>query len=433
MIRVCAALCLVLVCLTGPAFAQDPVLTSEIDGNEVIPGQSVSLRLTVLVPTYMPDPPQWPSFEAPNLHIRVASSGPVSETIEGETWSGVSRRYLITPMVPGQVTLPALTAGVTWADPDTNAPMQVDLETEPVTITGVVPDEASELDPFIAADTLELTQSIEGEPEGMSPGASFTRSVTANIRGASPMFLPPLLPQQSVDGLRGYPDEPVTAENVDRGVVSGSRTESVTYLAEGGGSGALSAVTLKWYNLKSGAIETAELAAVDVSVEGPPARPADGNAPRDWRGTVQAAIAVLFALLVLALVVRRARGPIGQWWQATRLAWQRSEHAAWRTLLRKIKARDLAGVRHAMDVWLCVSAPDGQSNPTPDVMAALNALGHARYGQTPGDDGTAWQDLAHALTDMRRAARGERQDDPLPPLNPSPMAARSAEHGKKTV
>lgn len=424
MIRLFVTVLVVLVGLTGAAIAQDPVLKAELDRNEVIPGQPVSLRLTVLVPTYMPDPPQWPSFEAPNLHVRVASTGPVSEAIEGETWSGVSRRYLITPMVPGQVTLPSLPAGVTWADPETNAPLQADLETDQMTITGVVPEGAAELDPFIAADALELTQSIEGEPEGLPQGASLTRKVTAKVRGASPMFLPSLLPQQTIDGLRGYPDEPVTEENVDRGVVSGSRSESVTYLAEGGGSGALSAVRLDWYNLTSGAVETAELPAIDVLVDGPPARPADGTAPRDWRSLALPAIVGLVGIAVLALLFHRARGPLRRWWHARRLAWQTSEHAAWRSLSKLIRARDLAGVRSAIDVWMSTAGSSANSNLSPDAMAALNALGTARYGLCPGSDGTAWQELERALNDMRRAARRRPQERLLPSLNPSGRAGQ---------
>ena len=102
MIRLLAVLLL----LALPAVAQEPVLRMEMDASEAVPGQAVSLRLTVLVPTFMPDPPVWPSYEAPDLLVRIASTGPVSERIDGETWSGVSRRYLVAPMLPGAVDLP---------------------------------------------------------------------------------------------------------------------------------------------------------------------------------------------------------------------------------------------------------------------------------------------------------------------------------------
>ena len=47
---------------------------------------------------------------------------PLSERIIDDTWSGVSRHFRITPMVPGRFTIPPQEVIVTWADPDTNQP-----------------------------------------------------------------------------------------------------------------------------------------------------------------------------------------------------------------------------------------------------------------------------------------------------------------------
>ena len=69
-----------------------PVLRVAIEETETIPGQPINLRMTVLVPTFMPKPPVWPSFEAPNLLVRIPprGGGPTSERIGGQTWSGVA-------------------------------------------------------------------------------------------------------------------------------------------------------------------------------------------------------------------------------------------------------------------------------------------------------------------------------------------------------
>ncbi len=89
------------------ALAQ-PVLRMAFERTEAIPGQPLTLRLTVLSPTYLTSPPVWPSFEAPNLLIRLpeGATTPTSERIGGETWSGVSRRYRISPMIPGEFPIP---------------------------------------------------------------------------------------------------------------------------------------------------------------------------------------------------------------------------------------------------------------------------------------------------------------------------------------
>ncbi|MCP4818083.1 MAG: hypothetical protein GY883_02770, partial [Shimia sp.] len=93
--RLLAFLFLLLLPLAALAQDQDPLLEITFEERETIPGQPLTLRLTVFVPTFMPKPPVWPSFETPNLRIRLPerSTSPTSRTINGGTWSGVSRRY----------------------------------------------------------------------------------------------------------------------------------------------------------------------------------------------------------------------------------------------------------------------------------------------------------------------------------------------------
>lgn len=401
----------------APAMAQDaeaPRLTVDLDGDAAIPGQSVSLRLTVLVPTYMPKPPVWPSFETPNLLVRVASTGPTSSSIGGATWAGVTRRYLISPMVPGAVALPVASIVVTYADPATNEPVSATLQTDPFTITGTVPDGAEGLDPFVAADALTLSQTLDGDPAAMVPGDSVVRTVTATIRGTSPMFLPPLVATNPIEGVRAYPDEPVVEEKSERGIVSGTRTERVTYVAEGGGQGEAPAVTLGWYDLGAGAVETAEVSGFAIAVEGPPAARAE---PRDWRMLALWAAGATVALLAFVLVLRRVLPLARRALVARRAAWLASEAHAFRTLMHVVARRDHAALRPALDLWATRVRP---ADPRRDrrLSDALLALGAARYGPGRVDEAAAWGHLAGALENVRHTAAPHRRSLALPPLNP---------------
>ena len=60
---------MLLLCFVAlPVRAQDgPILRTEFEETQAIPGQSLSLRLTVLVPIYMPAAPVWPAMEVPNV------------------------------------------------------------------------------------------------------------------------------------------------------------------------------------------------------------------------------------------------------------------------------------------------------------------------------------------------------------------------------
>tara|TARA_R110002020_G_scaffold212759_2_gene419378 strand:+ start:4398 stop:5729 length:1332 start_codon:yes stop_codon:yes gene_type:complete len=394
-----------------------PILEMTFEETETVPGQPLTLRLTVYVPTYLPRPPVWPSLEAPNLLVRLPerSTGPVSKPIDGATWAGVSRRYLISPMVPGTFSLPPQEVMVTYADPETNQLAQAALSTGAITFRGVVPEGAEGLEPFLAATSLSLDQEVEGEPGSMKPGDSVTRTVTARIAGTSSMFVPDLLPDAVVPGVAAYPAEPVTTDRDERGTLSGARTERVTYVAEGGGSGEAPAVSLDWYNLESGRIETASVGGFPIAVDGPPA---GLETPRDWRAIALAAGAALLAFGLLAVAAARLAPRIRR-----RLAARRADRLASEAhafgMLRAVVARDDAPAVHgALDLW--AERLDGADPRTrPDVSAALTAIGAARYGRHGvADEPAAWRALSQALDAARRDAHRRRPASALPPLNP---------------
>ncbi len=415
MIRVLRALLLL---FALPALAQDPVLRAEMDGAEAIPGQPVSLRLTVLVPSYMPDPPDWPSMEAPNLQVRLGASGPTSDRVEGATWSGISRRYLLSPMIPGTVAIPPREIGVTWVDPETTETQTAALPLKPLEITGIVPPGAGDLDPFIAAESLTLEQEIIGEPTAMTPGDSLTRTVTATITGTAPMFLPPLMPVHEVPGLRAYPEEPVLTETGERGVIGGTRVEEVTLVAEGGGSGAAPPIALRWYNLVSGAVEVAELPGIEVVIDGPDADAAFPLAGIDRRGAAVVMLSGVLILCVGALAARYALPPLVAWRRERRSAWMASEPKAWRDLRTAVRARDHARLRPSLDAWArrC-RGPDPRNDSR--IASALTRIGVARYGEHTGNGEEGWRTLARVLPDVRSRSRRHSAGSILPPLNPA--------------
>ncbi len=416
--------------VTHPVFAQQatddssgaagdgPMLTMDFPETEAIPGQPLRLRLTVLVPTFMPQPPVWPSMETSNVLVRLPerSTTPISKRIGGATWSGIMRSYQLSPMVPGEFFLPPREVVVTYADPETSAPIRVTLTTDAVRFAGALPQGAENLDPFIAAQSLELKQTIEGEPGSMKPGDSASRTIVAEVRGVSPMFLPALQLPIDVDGIAAYPDEPRVEEAEDRGVIAGSRTERVTLVAEGGGRGEAPVVTLDWYNLQSGKVESATADGFDIAIDGPPAITSE---PRDWRLIALVCVGALLALVVLSWLLRRIVPPLLQWSRDRHAAKLASEEYAFRQLRRVVSKRDNAALRPALDAW---SERVRRGDPREDVVVqgALVAIGAARYGHDGmGGEDAGWRALADAIVAARTTLLDKgRAGDALPPLNP---------------
>ncbi|HEY8568688.1 hypothetical protein, partial [Microbulbifer sp.] len=215
--------------------ADAPRIESRLSAEKAVPGQSLSLVVTILVPTWMTKPADFPEFDQPNLSITLPgrSSLAVSQVIDGNTWSGVTREYLIVPLAPGTYRLAAGEIKVIYKNPDGGGDLQAALKLAPPAIVVSTPKGAEGLQPFIAARDLTLTQSIEGEPEKMRTGDAFSRTVTATLVGSTVRFIPQLLNTQSPNGLAAYADAHKAEDKTDsrNDETIGIRTERVTYVA----------------------------------------------------------------------------------------------------------------------------------------------------------------------------------------------------------
>ena len=250
----------------------------------------------------------------------------------------------------------------------------------------------------------------------MKPGDSVSRSLIAEVRGVSPMFLPPLQPSVTVDGIAAYPDAPQVSESEDRGVFTGSRMERVTLVAEGGGRGEAPAVNLSWYNLATSQVETAIAEGFDIVIDGPPATRAE---PRDWRLLGLTALGGLLALWLCLWLLRRLLPPLRRRWAERRAARLASEGYAYRRLREVVDRHDNRALRPALDLWAArLAGPDPRQQAS--LQQALAAVGATRYGpQGLTDDTAAWLALGKALDAARDSSRKKTGHAGwLPPLNP---------------
>lgn len=400
-------------CAQGTA---QPLVRVDLEDSETVPGQPLSLRVTVLVPTWMTNPVVFPSLEAPDLMVRLPerSTTPVSESIEGETWSGVSRNYRMSPMVPGIFNIPPNDLIITWSDPENGDARRETVQIDGFTLTGVLPDGAEGLDPFIAAEEITLSQDLEGETAPLKPGDSILRTVTVTIKGTPPMFLPSMLQQDPIEGVAQYPDEPVLSEKSERGEVSGTRVESITYLAQSGGKGTAEAIAFDWFNLKTGQIETVSLEGFDLTVDAPVARSGDTASPRK----LVIALAVCVGS-ILALVF--AGRPLWARWvrhkKTRRDSYLASEKFAQDQFNEAIAQRDLSACLLALDLW---NTRNPNSGPRGDmaIQSALTTLGAARYGKDQASDANGWQQLQAALRSFLKNTHVAPHHAVLAPLNP---------------
>lgn len=395
-----------------------PIVRAEVSEDSIAVGQPVVLRVTILVPTWMPSPPQFPSFELPNVIVRLPerASGPVSEAINGETWSGVSRAYRMYPMVAGDFAIPGRPLRLTYAHPDTTDPITKELPLPPVAFTATVPKGAEVLDPMIVAEGLELKQVFEGPESTLAEGEAVKRIVTAQIKGTSALFLPPMIDPVENDAVQGYASEPVLKETENRGVLSGQRSETATYVARYGGTLELPEITLSWFNTTSGQVEVTTLEARDFTIEAP-------DKPREplftQRRTILLVAAVVLVSVLIWMVVRFAWPILRASIAARKTRHLASEAHAAQQVRAAIKARDLSRAASARAVWemrLPLALP-AQDQAFTD---ALLAVGAAQFRDQA--DAANWPAVARAFDAARKGrlkvAQHAAKASALPPLNP---------------
>lgn len=416
--------CLPVACLlliaTASVAQQDPVVRVDVSPGAVAVGESVQVRVTVLVPTWFPRPPVYPDFELANAITRLPpdSSFPTSERIGGDTWSGIVRNYRMYPLVGASYRLSGETIAVAYANPGAD-PIEAEVPVPEILFRGTVPAGAEQLDPYVAGESLALELDIKGETTDLEPGDAVVLEWTATLDGLPAIFIPPLAPPLEFDGLSAYADQPVVEDGPP-----GRRTEKVTLVFEAGGDFEIPAVSIDYWNTETGTVDTAATAVTKMVVAGPPPAIEDdavGDEPIDaWRMFLRAVLlAMLAAAAVLLLPVWRERA------RQAEAAKRAGEPWAFEQVTKALQAGDADTAYAALVTWADRLEPSmslrefaarfGDAALSND----LDALSRARYaGESPPTLGALQKPLGRARATWldRRIVPGTNR---LPPLNPS--------------
>lgn len=403
-----------------------PRIRAVLDSAVAVPGQVLILDVTILVPTWMLKPPEFPSFELPDVRVRLpeGASRPTMERMTGgESWAGVTRSYEISPMVVGHFRIPPQTVAVVFASPETREAIVVDVAMPEIRFEGRAPIGAESLDPFIAARELTLEQTLEGDPQDLEPGAAFTRVVTAKLVGASPIFLPPLIPALVAEGIAAYPKEPEFIEKTNRGVTTGERIERVVYVAEAGGRFRAAPIRLRWWNLGTKQIEVAEIPPIEIVSRGPPPVPSGPSlleSPANvlwlFAFVVLAGLAAAIGRLLWPRVVERRR--------LRRQEWRASEAFAFKRVEGALRSQRLGDTMRCLEIW-SARRPRVLVADRAALLKAVEPLGAMLYGRDPTTPSKElWSTALAQLQAIRReclaSERRRLSVRVLPSLNPGP-------------
>jgi hypothetical protein len=309
-------------------------------------GETAELSVTVLVPTWFTRPPVYPSFELANAITRqpADNSYPIRERVGNDSWSGIVRSYEIYPLLGATYRLSGQTMSIAYADPGKD-PVIVDIELPEIVFRGSVPGGAEALDPYIAGRSMTLRLDVEGTADSLAAGDALVLNYVAELDGLPAIFIPPLAPDIQLEGVSVYADEPAVEDGAPA-----RRSEKVTLVFDAGGEFTIPGMQLSYWNTASGSIETASVADLSLSVDGPLPVATDGAATstdRRWQLTVIAG-----GLLVLILALRRLAPAVARRRRDAALRRRQSEPYAFGLLARALGSGSNDASYKALLVWI---------------------------------------------------------------------------------
>lgn len=402
-------------------------------------GETTRIVVDVLTKDFFTDAPVLPELHVDGAYLSLSDETPghLVETIDGQAWSGVSRTYLITPLMSGAMDIPSfeITAHIGAA----RTPVVVQTPALALKVQALaLPAGVTEA---LIAGSVKITQTVTPEGGSLHVGDTVSRRVEISAEGAPAMMLPPTV-FTPIRGLTMYAGAPVTRDAVDNhgGFVGGNRVDTASYVIDHRGSYTLPPLSVRWMDSRTREWRESRVPAVHFHAWwGSPdkprfALPQRGFMPRlvEWFSSdMGVLVLVLAALGGLAWYFRewcQRRWRQLKMWRYRR---RHSEAVAFRAVSRSRHETSAARLAGVVDAWVRRAAEDG----APESVAAwagrfgdasLQAQWDALQDRLYGQAASAWS--ASALVDELAMARRHRRAglhrwqwrSVLRPLNPSP-------------
>ena len=356
------------------------------------------------------------NFELPQipgtLLMKIGNPVVSSKDIEGASWFVQTHEFALFSQKAGVLEIPAFAVSFARREGYVGAATEVKAKTSPVSIKIQRPADSERVGFLITTESLDVTETWDTPPGPAQVGSIFKRTIVQQSQDLPGMALAPA-PTAAPEGIKVYPGNAQTKDDLVRGKFLGERRETITYLLQKPGPLTLPALTYVWWNPKSEKLQSKTLPAVTFEVAAPPvasAPAASGATLRVWRWLPLAAL-----VAVLSIWQRRR---IAEW--ATR-CWKGlnpPRRVAARQLLRACRRGDPALAAKAWNAWRDMQAAGFQ--PGPELRAAILGLQRQLFGPRSA---APWHgdDLARAFKKNPAAAKTvfcHRPASALPELNP---------------
>jgi len=354
-------------------------------------------------------------FELPpipgTLLVKIGNPVVSSQDIEGASWFVQTHEFALFSQKAGVLEIPPFAVSFSRRQGYVGAAAEVKAKTSPVSIEIQRPPDSERIGFLVTTESLDVTETWDPPPGPAQVGSIFKRTIVQRSQDLPGMALAPA-PTAAPDGIKVYPGNAQTKDDLERGNFLGERRETITYLLQKPGPLTLPALTYVWWNPKSEKLQSKTLPAVTFEVAAPPV----ASAPAASGATLRVRTWLLVAALVAVLSICQGRRIAG--WAT--FCWKRlnpPRRVAARQLLHACRRGDPALAMKAWNAWRDMQAAGFQ--PGPDLRAAILALQRQLFGPKSA---ALWHgdDLARAFKNPAAAKTpfSHRPESALPELNP---------------
>ncbi len=354
-------LVILLVLLPGSVFAQSnaqqPVVVRAYftPKENIWVGQRVTLHVDVLGRSGWAQIKQFRDFEISGaLFLRVETQGTrIQETIGGESYSGQRYELLVFPKRAGTIQVSAVPLEVEIKSWGAGAQSSLTRINTPVLQfqANLPPGAQGETD-LISTTEFQVRQHWQPETEKVKVGDSLKRTLrfqAADVPGLA--FRP--LSFDPIDGVATYPAPSQVEDRINRGSLTGYRSENVTYVFQTPGKVQLPDVVVTWWDISHKELKRERLEGQTLDVTPNPA--VQSSAASRVSGKSSSTGKRWWPLLVLATIAvlawafhQRLQSSLQHWRQKR----SDSEKAYFRRFVKAARSGNPAKVLNTLMQWL---------------------------------------------------------------------------------
>jgi len=327
-------------------------------------GQQITLNLDVMTTGYRFFDIRFNLPEVAGAFLVQADSTTIklNETLNGEAWQIIRYPLVLYPQKAGFIHVPPIKVRFGTADSYGGETRDYALQTQTLTLDTQLPPGVSPGSPVVSTGEFEtrydwLPPAGTEDPVAARVGDAISLTVTQTAQGISGMLLRPLPVFQSA-GLRAYPESPDIRDRVDRGSLTGERTDAVTWIVEQPGSYAWPEIRFQWWDPENRQLKERLVPGLLLEATALPAAAGEavsagrsaGAIGRTW--LLVAAVTVLVVLLAGLLA-----DPVKSRLSRRSTHRRDSEAADFRALVDACSRGDPQAAYHAASAWLHRVAP----------------------------------------------------------------------------